>query len=136
MFAEYGVSQHLLQVAVMFIIIACILAMFWQQILIGGAMVFGLVFVTAVFANHEPATTVAKVPAEIVKEVPVEKQEEKVKDELTEQEMFMQDCQKVTGYTESQCSAIWNNDEKEQKTAIKGTEREPKFLKVRNESPS
>lgn len=114
MFSEYGISQHLLQTVIVLIIIAGVLSVFWQQLLIGGAMLFTMMFFIAVFNTQPTTAQVASVPAQTVVEHKEVKEESK-----SDQDMFMEDCENIMHYTDSQCRAIWNNDEEQEKSDVK-----------------
>jgi len=92
--ASMGFTPKVLQMIILSVIVVFFVGMFWKFILIGSAVAF------CVFVMTLPSTA---------KDKP--KQEEIV----TEEQMYIEDCVRVTDYTKSQCKALWNDRQAEEK---------------------
>ena len=115
--ASVGLTTRVLQIAIISGIAIVLLGLFWRYIVVGA----GLLFCVYVFASSSPK------PVEVVKpeqklEVPEVKQIEpsppvaEVKPSAkpqTDEEMFLEDCNLHSGYTQAQCKALWESDKDE-----------------------
>jgi flagellar basal body-associated protein FliL len=115
--ASVGLTTRVLQIIIIFAIVIVLLGIFWRYIVFG----FGILFCVYVFAV--PSSK----PVEVVKvETPEVKQVEplppvaevKPNKPQTDEEMFVEDCQLQTKYTQAQCKALWN-EHKDEIEAIK-----------------
>ena len=98
--ASLGLTPKILQIIIISVVVIFFIGMFWKFILIGSAVAF------CVFALTLPSTAKDK-----PKQVFGGGQEEIVTDE----QMYIEDCMKLTDYTKSQCKALWNDREAESK---------------------
>jgi hypothetical protein len=117
--ATIGLTAKVLQFIIIGAIAVVLLGIFWRYIVFG----IGILFCVYVFAM--PSTK----PVEVVKvdqkaEIAEVKQieplppvaEVKPNKPQTDEEMFIEDCQLQTKYTESQCKALWNEHRDEIET--------------------
>lgn len=119
--ASYGLTISLLQVGIVLGIAVFIIGLYWRYIVAG----VGILFCVFVFASPTKQPEVADKQDTKVTETIVEKTSEtkveikpeapivEVKPQVpqTEKEMFMDDCIKYGGYTETQCAALWRDRE-------------------------
>ena len=104
--ASLGFTPKVLQIMIISVVVIFFIGMFWKFILIGSAMA------VCVFVLTLPS---------VAKDKPKQVIEEKQEEMVTDEQMYIEDCMKVTDYTKSQCKALWNDREAEEKE-----------LKVRN----
>lgn len=111
--AAVGLTTKVLQVILLSGFLIFLLGMFWRYIVAGA----GILFCMYVFAMPSPKTTevVNQVEQKAVAEV---KQLEapppvaEVKPQ-TDEDMFLEDCNLHSGYTKSQCKALWESDKED-----------------------
>ena len=119
--ASIGLTAKVLQFIIIGGIAVVLLGIFWRYIVFG----IGILFCVYVFAM--PSTK----PVEVVKvetkaETPEVKQVEppptvaevKPSKPQTDEDMFIEDCQSQTKYTQAQCKALWN-EHKDEIEAVK-----------------
>jgi len=119
--ATIGLTAKVLQFIIIGGIAIVLLGLYWQYIVVGA----GILFCVVVFAMPSPK------PVEVVKvetkvETPEVKQieppppvaEVKPSKPQTDEEMFIEDCQSQTKYTQAQCKALWN-EHKDEIEAVK-----------------
>ena len=111
--ASIGLTAKVLQFIIIGGIAIFLVGVYWKYIVAGA----GLLFCVYVFAM--PSTK----PVEPVK---VETSEVKPNKPQTDEEMFIEDCQLQTKYTESQCKALWNEHRDEIET-IKYRDKNNKY---------
>jgi hypothetical protein len=111
--ASIGLTAKVLQFIIIGGIAIFLVGVYWKYIVAGA----GLLFCVYVFAM--PSTK----PVESVK---VETSEVKPNKPQTDEEMFIEDCQLQTKYTESQCKALWNEHRDEIET-IKYRDKNNKY---------
>lgn len=120
--AAYGLTVAVLQIAILLGIVVFIVGFYWRYIVAG----VGILFCVLVFSGPgvsakakqettKPNETSLEKPAEQKQELPkVEIKPEPPVAEVkpqTEKDMFMEDCVKYGGYTDTQCSALWRDRE-------------------------
>jgi hypothetical protein len=111
--ASVGLTTRVLQITIIAAIAVVVAGMFWQYIVIGA----GILFCVVVFAmSPTKVTEVAKVEQVIVvpevttppvDEVSIESKVD------SDERMFLEDCGLHSGYTPSQCKALWESDKAE-----------------------
>ena len=119
-FEQFGITQKILEGAIIFGIVTYLLYTFWRPLVFGA----GMLFVIFVFASHKSPVDAKPVPLSTVVESPkveevkpdakVEevKPEEKSPSEKDKQvaewhREFMEDCLTVSENTKEQCETIW-----------------------------
>ena len=127
--ASVGLTTRVLQIIIVSAIAIVLLGIFWQYIVVGA----GLLFCVYVFAMPSPKTIeVTKVETKV--ELPEVKQieppppvaEVKPSKPQTDEEMFIEDCQSQTKYTQAQCKALWN-EHKDEIEAVKYRDKNNKY---------
>lgn len=118
--ASVGLTTRVLQIIIVSAIAIVLLGIFWRYIVVG----VGLLFCVYVFAMPSPKP-VEVVKVEQIVETPEVKQiepppvaEVKPNKPQTDEEMFIEDCQSQTKYTQAQCKALWN-EHKDEIEAVK-----------------
>ena len=107
--ASVGLTTQVLQVVILLGIVIFIIGLYWKYIVAG----FGILFCVYVFAM--PTSK----PVEVVKvETIPPVAEVKPNKPQTDEEMFIEDCQLQTKYTQAQCKALWN-EHKDEIEAVK-----------------
>lgn len=117
--ASVGLTTKVLQIIIVLSIAIFLVGMFWRYLVVGG----GILFCVVVFAMPTKLETVAVVkPAEVVNETVIIQEppvaEVKPNKPQTDEEMFIEDCQLQTKYTQAQCKALWN-EHKDEIEAVK-----------------
>ena len=102
--ASVGLTTRVLQIIIVSAIAIVLLGIFWRYIVVGA----GLLFCVYVFAMPSPKQVESLPP---VAEVKPNKPQ-------TDEEMFIEDCQLQTKYTQAQCKALWN-EHKDEIEAVK-----------------
>jgi hypothetical protein len=146
--ASMGFTTKVLQVIILLGIIIFFLGKYWKHIAVGA----GVLFCVVVFAMPttksdkvgtviEDRTVVPVVPQDYkIEPMPVEppvveiKPEPKVAEtkELSDERMFLEDCNLYSGYTPSQCKALWESDKAEiMKSNWKFNKNKAKMVKVK-----
>ena len=148
--ASMGFTTKVLQVIILLSIIVFFLGKYWKHIAVGC----GVLFCVVVFAmpsklNKTEVEPVVEskpiVPQEYkIEPMPVEppvvevKPEPKVTEvkpetkELADERMFLEDCNLYSGYTPSQCKALWESDKAEiMKSNWKFNKNKAKMVKVK-----
>jgi len=145
--ASMGFTTKVLQVIILLSIIVFFLGKFWKHIAVGA----GVLFCVVVFAMPttksdkvgtviEDRTIVPVVPQEYkIEPMPVEppvvevKPEPKVETaEQSNERMFLEDCNLYSGYTPSQCKALWESDKAEiMKSNWRFNKNKAKMVKVK-----
>ena len=106
LFEQYGITQTMLQIAVVAIIAAILIGLYWRILAIGA----GALFVVFVFAYNPSVAKVQSIaPTEVtVPNTPEVKEVEPTDKQTAEwHRQFMEDCQSVTNNTKSECETIW-----------------------------
>ena len=117
LFEQYGITQTMLQIAVVAIIAAILIGLYWRILAIGA----GALFVVFVFAYNPSVAKVQSIaPTEVTVPNTPEVKEEAPTDKQTAEwhRQFMEDCLNVTMNTKDQCETIWSErieDEKNPK---------------------
>ena len=134
--ATFGLTTKILQFIIIGAIAIFLLGMFWRFIVVG----IGIAFCVAVFAMPSKSDKLDEI-APVVEIKPVVLQEPKVEPmplqpppvvevkpepkvetkpeqkaetkEQTDQSMFLEDCNLHSGYTQAQCSALWEANKAE-----------------------
>ena len=119
--ALVGLTTRVLQIIIISAIAIVLLGIFWQYIVVGA----GILFCVVVFAMPSPKTVeVTKVETKVetpevkLVEPPPPVAEVKPNKPQTDEEMFIEDCQSQTKYTQAQCKALWN-EHKDEIEAVK-----------------
>ena len=112
--ASIGLTAKVLQFIIIGGIVIILLGIFWRYIVFG----IGILFCVYVFAMPSPKPVeVVKVETSDIKEIePPVVAEVKPNNPQTDEEMFIEDCQLQTKYTQSQCRALWNEHKDEIET--------------------
>ena len=124
--ASVGLTTKILQFIIIGGIVIFLIGMFWRYIVVGA----GIAFCVAVFAMPTKSDKAEVVP--VVESKPVVPQEYKVEQmpnepplvevkpelkaetkEQADERMFLEDCNLHSGYTKSQCRALWESDKDE-----------------------
>jgi hypothetical protein len=135
--ASVGFTTRVLQFIIVAGILIFLVGLYWRYIVVGA----GILFCVVVFAMPTPK------PVELTKveqkvELPEVKQVEtpppvaEVKPETKEQSderMFLEDCNLHSGYTPSQCKALWESNKDEiQKSSWKYKNNKAYMKKVKH----
>ena len=107
LFEQYGITQTMLQIAVVAIIAAILIGLYWRILAIGA----GALFVVFVFAYNPSVAKVQSIaPTEVtVPNTPEVKEVEPTDKQTAEwHRQFMEDCLGVSENTKSQCENIWD----------------------------
>jgi len=135
--ASFGFTTRVLQFIIVAGILIFLVGLYWRYIVVGA----GILFCVVVFAmpTSKPVE-VTKVEQKV--ELPEVKQIEpappvaEVKPETKEQadeRMFLEDCNLHSGYTPSQCKALWESNKDEiQKSNWKYKNNKAYMKKVKN----
>ena len=120
--SSVGLTARVLQFIIVGGIVIFLLGMYWRFIVVGA----GILFCVIVFAmpTSKPAVEVEKVEKTFVlPEVRPEVQQVEPSPPLTEvrpeakeqadERMFLEDCNLHSGYTPSQCKALWESNKAE-----------------------
>lgn len=136
--ASIGLTAKVLQFIIIGGIAVFLIGMFWRFIAVG----IGVVFCVAVFAMPSKSDnliveTKTVVPQEYkIESMPLEPPVVEVKPETkeqTDQSMFLEDCNLHSGYTPSQCSALWESNKAEiMKSNWRFNKNKPKMQKVKH----
>jgi hypothetical protein len=120
--ASIGLTAKVLQFIIIGGIAIFLIGMFWRFIVIGA----GIAFCVAVFAMPSKSDKPEIDP--VVENKPIVPQEYKIEPMPTEppvveikpetkeqadERMFLEDCNLHSGYTKSQCNALWESDKAE-----------------------
>jgi cell division protein FtsW (lipid II flippase) len=121
--ASFGLTTGVLQFIIIASIAIFLLGIYWRYIAVGT----GIIFCVAVFAMPSKSNNPEIVPLVEIK--PVVSQEYKIEPmplqpppvvevkpetkEQTDQSMFLEDCNLHSGYTQAQCSALWEANKAE-----------------------
>jgi fatty acid desaturase len=90
MFYQFGLTQKILEGAILFGGAAVLLAVFWRLIVIGG----GIILIAFIFMHHQP-DAVASIDSQ--------------------HKEFMEDCMKVAMNDKSNCDTIWEERQREER---------------------
>jgi len=125
--ASFGLTTGVLQFIIIAGIVIFLLGMYWRYIAVGA----GIIFCVAVFAmpsksNNPEIVPVVETKTVVPQEYKIEpmplqpppvveiKPETKAETkEQADQRMFLEDCNLHSGYTPSQCSALWEANKAE-----------------------
>jgi hypothetical protein len=125
--ASFGLTTNVLQFIIIGGIAIFLVGMYWRFIVVG----IGVIFCVAVFAMPFKSDNPEIIP--VVESKPVTPQEYKIEPmplqpppvvevkpeqkaetkEQTDQSMFLEDCNLHSGYTQAQCSALWESNKAE-----------------------
>ena len=113
--AELGFTPRILQIMILSAVIIYFVGALWRVIATGCAVLFCV----AVFAMPTTKTDKVEVKqnqqwqgASEVKELEPAPPVAEVRP-LTDEEMFLEDCNLHSGYTKSQCKALWESDKED-----------------------
>ena len=115
--ASVGLTTRVLQIIIIAIIVIVLAGIFWRYIVAGAGILFCVFVFAATSSNPTVSTESEKVvvvpeiktiepPATVVEVKPETK-------EQTDQRMFLEDCGLHSGYTPSQCGALWESNKAE-----------------------
>lgn len=144
--ASVGLTTRILQFIIIGGIAIFLIGMFWRYIVVGA----GIAFCVAVFAM--PSKSDKSEVAPVIENKPVAPQEYKIEpmpleppvvevkpepkvetEEQANQRMFLEDCNLHSGYTKSQCQALWESDKAEiMKSNWRFNRSKAKMQKVNN----
>ena len=119
--ASVGLTTRVLQFMIISAIVIVLAGIFWQYLIVGAGIVF-CVYVFAAPSPPSPSKPVEVPNVEKVVVLPEVQQIEppppvaEVKPETKEQadeRMFLEDCGLHSGYTPSQCRALWESSKDE-----------------------
>lgn len=142
--ANHGLTIAVLQIAILLGIVVFVLGFYWRYIVAGIGILFCVLVFTGpgVSAKAKQESTKQN---ETVTEKPIEQKQEDPKVEVkpeppvaevkpqSEKEMFMEDCVKYGGYTDSQCAALWRDRENDvQSIKWRNQWKKNYFLRVNN----
>ena len=121
-----GISQSSLNVVALGIIgvfiLGAVIFLFWKYIAVGALALFAVV----VLANQsydklEPKVADSKVVPQVIEQFIIEPpkvaptpKNEFITEDSEEKPLFMEDCLRLTDYTEEKCAKIWNKIESEE----------------------
>jgi hypothetical protein len=121
-----GISQSSLNVVALGIvgvfILGAVIVLFWKYIAVGALALFAVV----VLANQsydklEPKVADSKVVPQVIEQFIIEPpkvaptpENEFITKDSEEKPLFMEDCLRLTDYTEEKCAKIWNKIESEE----------------------
>jgi hypothetical protein len=121
-----GISQSSLNVVALGIIgvfiLGAVIFLFWKYIAVGALALFAVV----VLANQsydklEPKVADSKVVPQVIEQFIIEPpkvaptpKNEFITENSEEKPLFMEDCLRLTDYTEEKCAKIWNKIESEE----------------------
>ena len=122
--ASAGFTTRVLQFIIVAGIIIFLIGLYWRYIVVGA----GILFCVVVFAMPSKTDKVEPIPETKVivpqeykvEPMPLEPPVAEVKPNKpqTDEEMFIEDCQSQTKYTQAQCKALWN-EHKDEIEAVK-----------------
>lgn len=121
--ASVGLTTKVLQIVIVLGIAIFIIGMFWRLIVVGAGILFCVV-VFAMPSGDKPEVVVDVKPVAnetvVIQEVPVTPVSPPVAEvkPKSDEEMFIEDCQLQTKYTQAQCKALWN-EHKDEIEAVK-----------------
>ncbi len=132
--ASVGLTTKVLQIVIVLGIAIFLVGMYWRFIVVGGGILFCVV-VFAMPSGDKPQAVTVK-PVEIINE-PIITQDAPVTPPVAEvkpksdEDMFLEDCQLQTKYTQAQCKALWN-EHKDEIEAVKyrGKNKKNYMMKV------
>ena len=130
LFEQFGITQTMLQIAVVVVIAAVLIGLYWR-ILASGA---GALFAIFVFAYNPSVAKVQTVtPVEVtVPNTPEVKEVEPTDKQTAEwHRQFMEDCLTVSENTKSQCETIWGERIEDEKHPEKMAVNWKKYQKFR-----
>jgi len=138
--AVMGFTPKVLQVIILLAIIICFLGRYWKPVAIGCGMLFCVIVFAMPTPKSDKVGTVIQdrtlLPQEQkVEEMPVEPPVAEVKIETKDQadeRMFLEDCNLHSGYTKSQCKALWESDKAEIMKSKWKFNRTPQMQKVKH----
>jgi hypothetical protein len=140
--ASFGLTAKVLQILIIAGIVIFLVGMYWRYIVVGAGILFCVVVfampskqdkpievklpqvenVTPEVKQVEPAPPVV----EVKPETKIETKEE------ADERMFLEDCKLHSGYTASQCTALWNDHKYEiEKSAWRYKHDKSYFKKVK-----
>ena len=136
--ASIGLTAKVLQFIIIGGIAVFLIGMFWRFIAVGIVVVFCVaVFAMPSKSDNLVVETKVVVPQEYkIESLPLEPPVVEVKPETkeqTDQSMFLEDCNLHSGYTPSQCSALWESNKAEiMKSNWRFNKNKPKMRKVKH----
>ena len=143
--ASVGLTTRILQFIIIGGIAIFLIGMFWRYIVVGA----GIAFCVAVFAMPTKSDKAEVTP--VVESKPIVPQEYKIEQmpnepplvevkpelkaetkEQADERMFLEDCNLHSGYTKSQCKALWESDKDEIMKSNWRFNQKGRMLKVKN----
>jgi uncharacterized membrane protein YphA (DoxX/SURF4 family) len=98
MFYQFGLTQRILEAAIIFGGAAILIAALWRYLILGA----GVILVVYIFMHHEPQSANAK-PIDDMAKIEAQKKE------------FMEDCLSIAMNDKFQCDVIWRERQQEER---------------------
>jgi cell division protein FtsW (lipid II flippase) len=122
--ASVGLTTRVLQILVIVSIVVVIAGIFWRYIVVGVGILFCVVVFAMPSKSDKPVTEVKTLtlPEYKIESAPSDAPEVKAPSESkaptetkvqSDESMFLEDCGLYSGYTQSQCKALWESDKAE-----------------------
>jgi hypothetical protein len=129
--ATMGFTPKVLQVIILLAIIICFLGRYWKPVAIGCGMLFCVIVFAMPTAKSDKVGTVIEDRTLLPKEQKIEEPPVAEVKPQTDEEMFLEDCNLHSGYTKSQCKALWESDKAEIMKSKWKFNRTPQMQKVK-----
>ena len=115
--ASVGLTTRVLQIMIISAIIIVLAGIFWQYLVVGAGIVFCVYVFAAPSTKTVEVANIEQKNQEVIS-TPEVKQIEPVPPVVevkpqSDEEMFLEDCNLHSGYTKSQCKALWESDKDE-----------------------
>ena len=129
--AVMGFTPKVLQVIILLAIIICFLGRYWKPVAIGCGMLFCVIVFAMPTSKSDKVGTVIEDRTLLPKEQKIEEPTVAEIKPQTDEEMFLEDCNLHSGYTKSQCKALWESDKAEIMKSKWRFNQTPKMQKVK-----
>ena len=129
--AVMGFTPKVLQVIILLAIIICFLGRYWKPVAIGCGMLFCVIVFAMPTSKSDKVGTVIEDRTLLPKEQKIEEPTVAEIKPQTDEEMFLEDCNLHSGYTKSQCKALWESDKAEIMKSKWRFNQSPKMQKVK-----
>jgi cell division protein FtsW (lipid II flippase) len=135
--ASVGLTTRVLQIGIVASIVIVIAGIFWRYILVGVGILFCVVVFAMPSKSDKPVEVKTVTPQEYkIEPAPLDAPEVKVPPETkakSDEAMFLEDCNLHSGYTPSQCKALWESDRAEiQKSSWNYKNNQAYMKKIKN----
>lgn len=95
---QFGITQQILQVGIVLVLVAVVLALYWRLLAIGG----GILLCAFIFLHQN-----------VLEAKPVDPEVAKLNQVQVWKKQFLEDCVSVSMNSKSDCETIWNERESE-----------------------